>query len=317
MLFVDDPAVFQEELPGLLPDTLGQARGGDPFLGALCEALAGDRDGPWMTALNPEGAASDFWTFWHLVARSSVSQYDTLRQVIADRQNLPGHGVCLALSGRNFHGQQGRPWQAVSGNLHLSLALRCDLSAADCGLALTMLPAVAVTDALSLLTRTDPGCGEVGIKWVNDILINGDKTGGVLTSARSQEGRIGSCVLGIGLNVAAVPAVAPNPFTPGVTCLGDHFHLPEKWLVTVLRLVLDGVAGRFEQLTEKGPGPLLAAYRSSSVVLGKMVEIQPEDSVSPRRKGRVLAIGPNLALTLDDDPLPVTSGRLILLSPGG
>ena len=44
-----------------------------------------------MTAWNPEGADQvDFWTFWYLAARSSVSQYDTLRQVIADRQDLPG-----------------------------------------------------------------------------------------------------------------------------------------------------------------------------------------------------------------------------------
>ena len=107
------------------------------------------------------------------------------------------------------------------------------------------------------------------------------KIGGVLTSARSQDGRIGSCVLGIGLNVAAVPAVAPTPFTPGVTCLEDHFHLPDKGLVTVLAAVLEAVATRFEQLTEQGPGPLLAAYRSASLVLGRKVEIQPEDTGQP------------------------------------
>lgn len=316
MLFVDDPAVFQEDLPGFLPPNLGQGTGSDPFHGSLCEALFGGGDQPLACAQQPTGAGSDFWTFWYLAARSSVSQYDTLRRVIADRQDLPGHGVCLALSGRDFHGQQGRPWQAVSGNLHLSLALRCDLSAADCGLALTMLPAVAVTDALSHLTRTDPGSGEVGIKWVNDILICGQKAGGVLTSARSQDGRIGSFVLGIGLNVAAAPKVAPTPFTPGVTCLKDHFHMPGNILVTVLRSVLEAVAARFEQLTDKGPGPLLGAYRSASVVLGKMVEIQSEEIATPPRKGRVLAIGPNLALTLDDDPEPVISGRLILLAQG-
>lgn len=316
MLFVDDPTVFQKDLPGFLPENLGRGRGSDPFLGALCVALKGDRDKSLMTALKPTGAAGDFWTFWYLTARSSVSQYDTLRQVIAGRQDLPGHGVCLALSGRDFHGQQGRPWQAVAGNLHLSLALRCDLSAADCSLALTMLPAVAVTDVLSQLARTDPGAAEVGIKWVNDILIGGQKAGGVLTSARSQDGRIESCVLGIGLNVAAAPAVAPTPFTPGVTCLRDHFHLPEDMLVTVLRSVLDAVANRFEQLTDQGPGPLLLAYRSASVVLGKMVKIQSENMASPARTGRVLAIGPDLALTLDDAPQPVTSGRLILVSQG-
>lgn len=312
MLFVDDPAVFQKDLPGFLPQTFGQGTGSDPFHGTLCEALFGDGYQPLMTTQKPTCVVSDFWTFWYLAARSSVSQYDTLRRVISDRQDLPGHGVCLALSGRQFHGQQGRPWQAVSGNLHLSLALRCDLSAADCGLALTMLPAVAVMDALSHLTMAVPGSGQLGIKWVNDILIGSRKVGGVLTSARSQEGRLGSCVLGIGLNVGVAPEVEPTPFTPGITCLKDHFLLPEKALESVLFAVLDAVALRYTQLADEGPGPLLAAYRSASVVLGRMVEIRSERDSSPCRKGRVLAIGSNLALTLDDRPQPVTSGRLVL-----
>jgi BirA family biotin operon repressor/biotin-[acetyl-CoA-carboxylase] ligase len=319
MLIVDDPAVFQKELPGFLPRTLGLAgslaggHGVNPFHLSLGEALFGSLEQPLMVADRPEGNLSDFWTFWHLAARSGVSQYDTLRRVIADTQDLPGHGVCLALSGREFHGQQGRSWQAVPGNLHLSLALRCDLDAADCGLALTMLPAVAVMDALSGLGWSGAGSGELGIKWVNDILIGGRKVGGVLTSARSQDGRIGSCVLGIGLNVAVAPDVAPTAFTPGITCLKDHFNLPAEGLAGVLWAVLHGVSTRFDQLTDQGPGPLLAAYRSVSLILGKRVEIQPdENSSQPRRKGRVLEIGPNLALTLDDDPMPVTSGRLVL-----
>ncbi len=321
MLFVDDPTDFHRALPGFLPRiqrTIGspaESPGPDPFHRSLGEALYGANDQPLMTADQPEGDWNDFWTFWYLAARSPVSQYDTLRQVIADRQDLPGHGVCLALSGKEFHGQQGRRWQAVPGNLHLSLALRCDLDAADCSLALTMLPAVAVMDALSLLVRGDEASCELGIKWVNDILVNGRKLGGVLTSARSQDGRIGSCVLGIGLNVTAVPEVAPTLFTPGVSCLTEHFNLPDGSLETVLRAVLRAVATRFEELVDQGPGPLLAAYRSSSLIMGRMVEIQPdENSDHPFRRGRVLAIDQNLALTLDDDPQPVTTGRLILLS---
>jgi len=321
MLFVDDPTAFRQALPGFLPRTLvtkganAESPGTDPFHRSLGEALFLGNDQPLMTADQPGGDGYDFWTFWYLADRSPVSQYDTLRQVIADRQDLPGHGVCLALSGKEFHGQQGRRWQAVPGNLHLSLALRCDLDAADCGLALTMLPAVAVMDALSLLVRHDDRSCELGIKWVNDILVNGKKIGGVLTSARSQDGRIESCVLGIGLNVTAVPEVAPTPFTPEVSCLSENFNLPDECFKTVLREVLRAVATRFEELIDQGPGPLLAAYRSSSLIMGRMVEIRPDEiSGQPFRKGRVIAINHNLALTLDDDPQPVTTGRLVLFS---
>jgi BirA family biotin operon repressor/biotin-[acetyl-CoA-carboxylase] ligase len=321
MLFVDQPEEFHRILPGFLPRTLRpveqgtQDPGGDSFAMTLRDALFGPGKCPTlMTGDHSEGDPGDFWTCCYLVRRASVSQYDALRQVIATSHDLPGHVLCLALSGAGFHGQQGRPWAAETGNLHLSVGLRCDLGAAECGLALTMLPAVAVMDALSGLTVSGPRSDGLGIKWVNDILVGDRKIGGVLTSARSQDGRIRSAVLGIGLNVAVAPAVPPTLFTPGVTCLEDCMSLPQDGLTEVLRLVLSVLVRRFEELVQQGPEPLLKAYRADSVVLGRQVEIRPDGHFpGPHRKGRVLAIGPDLALTLTDDPEPVTSGRLVLL----
>lgn len=323
MLLVDHPAEFHRILPGFLPRTLRPAgRGaGDPgaesFALTLRDTLFGAAGRALMTADRPEWDRDDFWTACCLVHRTPVSQYDILRKVIAERQDLPGHVLCLALSGAGFHGQLGRSWVAELGNLHLSVGLRCDLAATDCGLALTMLPAVAVVDALSALFDFGRRPGGLGIKWVNDILVDGRKIGGVLTSARSLDGRIRSAVLGIGLNVAAAPVVPPTPFTPGVTCLRDCIFLPEDGLTMVLRSLLSAVAVRFEELVREGPEPLLQAYRGTSLVLGREVEIRPDgQSSSPRRRGRVLAIGPDLALTLTDGPEPVTTGRLILLPDG-
>jgi biotin-[acetyl-CoA-carboxylase] ligase BirA-like protein len=321
MLFVDHPDEFYRILPGFLPRHIRPAGHGkdapsaNPFDRALWDALSAGSGPAVMTADDPEFDRSDFWTSFHLVRQSPISQYDVLRRVIAARRDLPGHLACLALSGAGFHGQLGRSWVAETGNLHLSVGLCCDLAATDCGLALTMLPAVAVVDALSALGRRP---GDLGIKWVNDILVCGAKIGGVLTSARSQDGRIRSAVLGIGLNVAVAPTVPPTPFTNGVTCLKDCMPLPEDGLTKVLRLLLSALAGRFEELVREGPKPLLDAYRDASLVMGREVEIRPDgQSAGPRRRGRVLGIGPDLALTLTDGPEPVTAGRLVLLPDGG
>ena len=320
MLLVDHPAEFHRILPGFLPRHMRPAgRGaGAPSAGnfdrVLWNALSAATGPAAMTADHPECDRSDFWTSCYLIRHARVSQYDALRRVIAARRDLPGHVACLALSGAGFHGQHGRTWAAEAGNLHLSVALRCDLAATDCGLALTMLPAVAVMDALS-----DPGGfgrrpDGLGIKWINDILVGGAKIGGVLTSARSQNGRIRSAVLGIGLNVAIAPVVPPTPFTTGITCLKDCIPLAENGLTKVLQLILSTLAERFEELVRVGPEPLLKAYRAASVVLGREVEIRPDgQSTGPDRRGRVLAIGPDLALTLTDGPEPVTTGRLVLL----
>jgi len=323
MLLVDHPDDFHRLLPGLLPRTLrsgapgvpeGGPSGTDPFVGELLRTLDSRPAGRWwMDTALPAGIESGFWTTCCLVGRAGHSQYDALRRMIGARQELPGHVACLALSGRGFHGQQGRTWEAAPGNLHLSLGLRCDLAAPDCGLALTMLPAVAVVDALAALGVRGSGPDGPGIKWVNDILLAGRKMGGVLTSVRSQDGRILSAVMGIGLNVGAAPAVAPTPFTPATTCLNEHLPPPGASLAAVLISVLQAVAVRYRELAARGPEPLLAAYRSASLVLGREVEIhQDHPSGAAPRQGRVLAIGPDLALTLSDGPAPVTAGRLVL-----
>jgi biotin-[acetyl-CoA-carboxylase] ligase BirA-like protein len=320
MIFVDNPRKFDRILPGILPgdlrpvDPRPAASGPGSFERSLGEALYGVGASPLMSARPCDIDPSGFWASWFLAVASPASQYDTLRRAIGARHDLPGHVVCLALAGREFHGQQNRAWQVERGNLHLSLALRCDLPVADCGLALTMLPAVAVVDAVGMLAHKSGRLPGLGIKWVNDILVDGRKMGGVLTSARSQDGRLRSFVLGIGLNVEIAPEVRPTPFTPRVTCLKEHIALPPNPLRAVLKLMLQAVAHRFQELEVRGPDPLLTAYRSASVVLGREVEVRQDPPAAPaRRRGRVLAIGPDLSLILSDGPDPVTAGRLVLL----
>jgi biotin-[acetyl-CoA-carboxylase] ligase BirA-like protein len=314
MLFVADAADIHDFLPGVLPRSL-QPFVPDPgtLSGTLCRELC-PADRPVLRGTGPPVRdPGTFWSTWFLVAHAPRSHYDILRRVLQDRDAPDGHLVCLALSGRKFRGQKARRWQTVRGNLHLSLALKTDLAAAACGLALTMLPAVAVVDALKDLSLAPGPLPGLGIKWVNDILVGGRKLAGVLTWARSQEGRITACVLGLGLNVAVAPKVAPTPFTPGVTCLADHLRLPREGLRIVLEGVLTAVARRFEELAATGPGPLLEAYRASSLIMGREVEIHPDvQPAYPVRRGRVLAIGPDLSLTLDDGRAPVTDGRLAL-----
>jgi len=319
MLLIENPQEFAKYFPGFVPRPLpGPGQGGagaspPEFEDVLWSALSGAGGAVAMTSLNPSFDSGEFWSSYHLVSRAPASQYDILRRVIAERRDLPGHVVCLALAGDAFHGQHGRNWEARAGNLHLSVGLRCDLDARDIGLALTMLPAVAVMDALTQWDDALRGSSDLGIKWVNDILAGGRKLGGVLSSVRSQEGRITSAVLGIGLNVALAPEVPPTPFTPGVTALKDHLRLPQDGLTKVLTHLLNALAERFGELERQGPGPLLRAYRSFSLVLGRECEIRPDGpSDGPVRRGRVTAIGPDLALTLSDGPDPITSGRLIL-----
>ena len=56
-----------------------------------------------------------------LVARSSHSQFDVLRDLATANRLPEGSTFCVAGSGLDFHGYRGRSWTAVAGNLHVSL----------------------------------------------------------------------------------------------------------------------------------------------------------------------------------------------------
>ena len=142
------------------------------------------------------------------------------RRASATRPRRSQPVVALALAGHGFHGNRGRPWQALPGNLHLSAAVPVDLPAATCAPVLPALAAVALTDALRRRLRpASAGADQVDQRraaW-------GRPRSAASSPARSSSAR-GSRASwsGIGLNVRAAPAVAPTLFVPAVTCLAAH-----------------------------------------------------------------------------------------------
>ena len=78
-----------------------------------------------------------------LVARSSHSQFDVLRDLATANRLPEGSTFCVAGSGLDFHGYRGRSWTAVAGNLHVSLVFAPGADIAHFGAVFMALPAVA------------------------------------------------------------------------------------------------------------------------------------------------------------------------------
>ncbi|MED6315109.1 MAG: hypothetical protein VX704_08750, partial [Verrucomicrobiota bacterium] len=57
------------------------------------------------------------------VGHSAVSQVDGLRALLQAGGKVSTPLACLALTGDNFHGNRGRLWYALEGNLHLTVLL--------------------------------------------------------------------------------------------------------------------------------------------------------------------------------------------------
>ena len=101
--------------------------------------------------------------------------------------------VIIAKTQTSGKGQYGHNWSSPEGGLYMSIISAskvCELSNI-----ITFVSGIACIDAVKSLTNIQP-C----LKWVNDIIINNKKLGGILTETTTR-GDISTHVSGIGINV--------------------------------------------------------------------------------------------------------------------
>ena len=255
------------------------------------------------------------WRQIMAVSRSPVSQVDGLRKLLQTGQIPPTPFACLAFMGDGFHGNRGRPWQALEGNLHLTVLFSPNRPARELGVGLSIVPSLAVVDALG---QFDALGKATTIKWVNDVLLGGKKVAGVITSTLAKGERIEHAILGIGVNIAATPTLPPGRFVQTPISLREAAPDALITLPVFLPVLLERLAKRHEQLVADGPEPLLADYVARSGVIDRQVEIWEEsagetDSPALIAKGRVETIHADLSLQLAEQAEPIHRGRLVFV----
>jgi len=130
-------------------------------------------------------------------------------------ETAPDGALVWALEQTAGRGRRGRKWQSPRGNLYCSLILRPDVPAEQAA-QLSFVGALAACDALSALA---PPGHMVQSKWPNDILLNGDKVGGLLLEAETGGDETPEWVImGLGINVAEHPSKAAFPATSLKAC---------------------------------------------------------------------------------------------------
>jgi BirA family biotin operon repressor/biotin-[acetyl-CoA-carboxylase] ligase len=190
--------------------------------------------------------------------------------VVADRQT----------EGR---GRLGRGWVAPPGSsLLLSVVLRPPLpreavwlTVAAAGVALAGAVEAVAARAVPAdrgATREPPGPA-VGLKWPNDLEVDGRKAAGLLAEAHLEGQRPSWVVLGVGVNLAQRREDFPPELAGRATSLAlalgapvDRAALLGAWA----ERFLDG----YRQLAAGEPGPTLAAYRRRLVTLGRRVRAE-------------------------------------------
>jgi BirA family biotin operon repressor/biotin-[acetyl-CoA-carboxylase] ligase len=111
--------------------------------------------------------------------------------------NGAAHGTAV-IAGRQTkgRGRMNRAFVSPTGGLYLSVVLRPDALRVGTPTAITAYIALRVCEAVNAVFGID-----AGIKWVNDIIVNGKKAGGILVEALAGASGVSAYVVGIGVNV--------------------------------------------------------------------------------------------------------------------
>jgi BirA family biotin operon repressor/biotin-[acetyl-CoA-carboxylase] ligase len=197
----------------------------------------------------------------------------------------PDGTIVTATEQSSGRGRQGRTWSAPAGKAVLMSAIVRYLSKRDALLPLAV--PVAVAQACDKFART-----RCGIKWPNDIWVDGRKLSGILLEGRPQEGW---AVIGIGLNVGIERDEFPEELRATATSL-----LIASGADPGVEPVLAALLGSLEQWLAAKPADVLRAWRERDVLTGRRIKWNGA-------AGTAAGIDDNGALLADTD-----SGRVAL-----
>ena len=196
------------------------------------------------------------------------------------------HGTVLVASQQTKgKGRMGRSFSSPEGKgVYLSVILRPECPA-DKLMHLTCAAGVAMCDAVEAVCGVRPG-----LKWINDLIMNGRKLGGILTelSVDPATGKVKYAVVGIGINCAQAEEDFPTEIQKIAISLQtatskniSRDALAAAMIRALYRMDIDMLNRQKE---------ILSAYKKDCVTIGKEVLLQNSNGI---RQATALDIDPN------------------------
>ena len=177
--------------------------------------------------------------------------------------------VLIAETQTAGHGRMTRKWFSPPGcNLYFSMLLRPQVLPYKAP-QLALMTAAALYSAIS---RHLPD-NEIGIKWPNDLFIDGRKFCGILCEMQTEMSMIHHVVIGIGINVNWDLKDLPDEITQIATSLKHHTGKPVNRAV-LLADILNTFEKYYHQWLTEGLTPFLPILDEASILKGKQVVIQ-------------------------------------------
>lgn len=186
--------------------------------------------------------------------------------------------VVIADCQSNGRGRMGRNWNSADKKgIWMSVLLRPSISIEDVQV-ITLAASVAVVNAIK-----DSLGIEAGIKWPNDVLLDGKKVCGILTEMSLEMERVNYLVLGIGLNVNQDTVDFPEEIADRAISLKsylmENMNASGKTLrrVELIKSILYNLDSIYAKINSGRLNEILDDWRKNALTLGREVCITHKD----------------------------------------
>jgi len=200
---------------------------------------------------------------WQVHWFKTVDSTNTRAKTMA-QQGAPHGTVLIAEHQTGGRGRMGRSFSSPAGaGLYLSAILRPGCPAREL-MHLTCLAGVAACNAVEKTCGTRPG-----IKWINDLILQNRKLGGILTelSVDAKTGLVEYAVIGIGINCLQKTQDFPREIQDMAISLRSAGISPDiPKLAAALIMQLHQMS-----LQLHTPQKLMRTYRNDCITLGREV----------------------------------------------
>ncbi len=237
--------------------------------------------------------------YWY---EKTISTNDLAKQLAKEGA---AHGtVIIAQRQTGGRGRMGRSFLSPEGGLYLSVILRPKCPAAEL-MHLTCAVGVAAVKAVEKVAGFRPG-----IKWINDLVWNSKKLGGILTelSLDAKTGLVDYAIIGIGINCRE----PEDGFSGDVANIAVSLSEAAGRAIAPAPLAAALIAALWEMdkelLSDKATP--MDAYRSLCVTLGKQILVLRGEEKIP---GKALDVDDQGALVVqftDGSTAAVNSGEV-------
>jgi BirA family biotin operon repressor/biotin-[acetyl-CoA-carboxylase] ligase len=215
-----------------------------------------------------------------IIYLATVDSTNDYAKKIAAENEKEG-AVIIAGDQTKGRGRLGRHWSSGEHKgVWMSVILKPDIPSERIQI-ITLAAAVAVVKTIKNLYGI-----ETGIKWPNDIILDGKKVCGILTEMNCEADRINYIVVGIGLNVCMEKADFPKGYREKATSLliysnknKDKHKLMQKFARSeIIKRILVELEDAYIKLNKNEIAGIIKEWKNFSVTLGREVKVISRNS---------------------------------------